>query len=263
MATDYIPDPADVTAEFPTFTAQEYLDLLKTGHGNVTETGTVPGAASNFTVLLKDRILRNGTLTVTSGGDTLFPVPYGTAPDANEFGYGYELPLVQFDSTREGETYSILYTRAGTPIAAQRMTQIERMLQAIQAYVYPGSTGNGIDVRQYFIPGVPAMSSTKLAYSLVSQGMKFLTRLSIFANDISDLSPTTSDLTTMYLTIPGDVIDISLPVIGTDLQKRFKTLDFAPGVWPIDATGGAAPYFITCPVNAGGHANLTIEVTLQ
>lgn len=135
MAEDYKPTLALNSAQYPNFVAREFLDLLKTGYSPVTETGTVPGSANSYSILLKHRILANGALTVTSGGADLVLVPHPQAPDSDEAAYSRELQKIRFNSSRVGESYSVTYTPAGSSIAAQYLMQIHRELVAHQTAI--------------------------------------------------------------------------------------------------------------------------------
>jgi hypothetical protein len=260
------------TATFPSFEPWERRNRSNDLDPIDTEDFTVPGSDNEYSVELDHGILQPVDFTVydATADQELQVIGYDEAPSASQVAVKYDHGLLKFhsslgapDEDTPGHSIQVLYTPLGTVQTASFGNQLQAEIEAVIAYVYPGSTGNGIDVRQYFIPGVPEEGTVKFAYSLVTQGMRFITRLSIFANDISTLSSTGSDVTTIYLNIPGDVIDVSLPVVGTDLQKRFNTVAFGPGDWPIDATGGPAAFWLTCPQNAGGHANITVEITLQ
>lgn len=83
------------------------------GYAPVPETGVVPGAGNAYTVELNQRIVRNGTLVIVCGGVTLTAVPYGSVVALGQAGVSYDLPLVQLNSARAGETLSVNYTPGG------------------------------------------------------------------------------------------------------------------------------------------------------
>lgn len=116
-----------------TYTATEWRNRKLDGYGNLLESGTVPGAANEYTVELDERIVKNGTLTVNCGGDNLTIVPYGVAPGIDQAAVYYDLPLVQINSAREGQALNVTYEGGGGVLSAERYHELQRAVVALQA----------------------------------------------------------------------------------------------------------------------------------
>jgi hypothetical protein len=263
MARGYYPTSTGVTAAFPSsvFTPWGARDAKHGGYSpDVSETGTIPGVGNNYTLLLNERILRNGTLAVTANGTPLTIVPYGYAVAANEVGISYDLPLAQFHSTRAGQTYVVTHTAVGFALSAQWVNTIEKELVAVQQALL-----NAL-VRTVPISGQPSASTSALVGRLYvpanGQTSRIVKRLTLFAGGIDALGP--SGVTNLHVTTAStatDGTDISLPVVTTDLQKRWTTTSGT--LLTIDTSGGDTVLNVFCTDAAGGHSNLSLEVFLQ
>jgi hypothetical protein len=260
MARPYVNAASLIAATFPLIVQQEFKNLLKTGYADVTETGTVPGSANEYAILLDQRILANGTLTVVCDGDPLFAVPAGVAPDTDEFSYSRELPKIQFHSSREGQSCSVTYTPAGKPIAADDMMQIWAELVALKDYVYPGGTGGiGLDVRQLFIAGQPALSTIlqTCTVEVPEAQTKRVTRFALFAANMIAVTP--DEVTGIRVTLD------ETGATGTDWSlnaiNQYLYLEVDPA--ELVLTAGVQRLYVFCTDNAANHQDITVELTIQ
>jgi len=125
-----------------TFTPVDWPNRKLDGYADITETDTVPGAANDYTVELTQRIVPNGTLIVTCNDEQLTIVPYGQAVGLGQAGVSYDLPLIQVNSAREGQTLSVTYTPGGGVLSAGVFNHLQRAAVAALAGGGGGTWGS-------------------------------------------------------------------------------------------------------------------------
>jgi hypothetical protein len=143
MAKQYSNSLAGVTAQYPgsVYTPVEFKNYDTSYSPIVNETFLVP--SGNYTMRLNFGILKQTDLTVTQvtgGPNVLQPVPWGQVPGAGEVAVNFDLGLLEFDSSLEGDSIEVDYTPFGSPLAADYENQIQKEIAATQTAVN-GITG--------------------------------------------------------------------------------------------------------------------------
>src|SRR5687767_1138854 len=92
---------AEVVAAFTSGVVMTPRDIKdrRDDYAERTETGTVPGTANDYSVLLDYGILKQEELTVENTTSSTFftVIPYGDAPGAGEVSVNFDLGLLIFD----------------------------------------------------------------------------------------------------------------------------------------------------------------------
>lgn len=270
MARKYVNSRAEVTAAFPSFTGIERKNPKGEGYPQITESITVPAtpdAEGRYRLQLAYVPLKKLGFAVTVNSLAKTPVRDGTTLASSEVGVGWEIGTLDFHSSLAGLTGSCVYEHKGTGITALDVIQWEKMLEALQGYVYPGlEFGAGVDVRQYFIPSVPLSTSHEYAGGLLAftETEKRLVRIHVFAGDVSTLSTNPSDVTIVRVKVgTTNQYDVNLPVTApSDGVWRQDYIPAEPDQ-PINFDDHDAKIVITTPDVAGGHGNIMVELTFQ
>jgi hypothetical protein len=255
------------TATFPLFEPWERRNRSNDLEPIDTEDFTVPGSDNGYSVELDHGILQPVDFTVydATADQELQVIGYDEAPSASQVAVKYDHGLLKFHSSCEDHDIEVLYTPLGTVQTASFANQLQKEIAAIIDYVYPGAAvGSGVDVREYFIPGVIATTGVILAQGLITgEGIKRIRRISLFANDISTLSTNPVHETVLRITAGGTQSDISLPVTGAGDATQWHTETLDIGDFDVNLMGGPVPLTIECVTATGGHGNMTVEITIQ
>lgn len=131
-----------LAAATPSFPLSSYTPIERKNrspsYAPITEAGTVPGAANAYTVELDQRIAAAATLTVTTAGTPLVPVPWEIAPGPGEVAVNFDLPLLRFHGSlgpvgpTPGAAISVTYKPLGTVSSASHENRIQREIKAVQ-----------------------------------------------------------------------------------------------------------------------------------
>jgi hypothetical protein len=254
----------DITAAYTPIEMKPYGDYNtpytdNTLDGGSSGTAVVP-AGSPYRLVLDYRPKRN-SLSITLNGVTTSLREAGAIAAAGAVVVDYVSGELLFHSADTGKAVVATYKHFGSVPDPYFVMKMEKMIEALRLGL---GAGGGLDVRQYFIPGVPVEAGRvyNQGYIAHTTASRLLKRISVFANDISSLSATESDVTQISVVIGSSSWGASLVVTGTDDEKRFVTVEPESSEQRIEFTEDTPIQIIVADV-AGGHGNLTVELTIQ
>lgn len=259
MARPYTNDIDDVTPYFPdSVYAAEGWKNRSNDYLETPETFTVP---DELAVELQYAILKQTEFTVSdeTDVDTLIVVPHGQVPGAAEVAVNFDTGLLEFHSSRLGNTIEVTYTPIGSAVTSARMNRIEVELEAIETYL--DSTAK--EPHSCFLFGVPSTTSGFVVGSMLipddGTGARSIVRINAFAGDRVVSSGQTVIYVTTATTATGGS-SVTLPSAGADLVKAriTGTTNIA-----LDTSGGPVWVNVFCTDNSAGHQNITVEIWVE
>lgn len=262
----YTDASASVTAAFPgaVMTIRERRNAA-TNRDPVTETGVVPGVASNYTVELDYGILASASLTVTLAGVEIDAfLPYAETPEANECAIDRDNGLLKFAASTEADALSVTYT----PYGSSWLSSFEHFIQAELIAAQTRLSKLSLWKERCFIPDKPDATRVTLpgwGRIYIAAGPATLTckRISVFSPYFGAASGTCAIRVTTNVVPSSGFVENTNGVTATALTAASGEAQYATTKatdWAVTVSTGVW-LNVFCTVNDSEHQD--IEVTLE
>jgi hypothetical protein len=133
--------------------------------------------------------------------------------------------------------------------------RLQKLIETMRAYVYPGTAGSGVDVRQYFVPGV-STAGALVAQTYLARTQS-LSRVTLVSKDLSGLAD--SGVTTFQIFVGSNSVSVSLELDS----EGFVTYALNPTEVGLMTGAEGSPVTVHCTDSTAGFGNITVELTFK